>query len=336
MQGIHPATLVHRLADLTGQRDTTQLESALLAAAQDLLRPEWLALYRRNVIDGESIEFVCALRAGEPDHEPPAASYDVLVDMPGVTIIPMAGRNGELLGYLALRRVPLPGEDELRAASAIARIYDNTLCLLREAQHDRLTGLLNRHTFDTRLDRALELARRTSRRRNDGGKPVRFFLGEIDIDHFKSVNDRFGHLYGDEVLLIVARLIRANFRRGDLAFRFGGEEFVVIVVAETCEGAQLSFERLRSRIEEHVFPQVGCVTVSAGLTEIREADAPVQILGRADQALYHAKNNGRNQVCFYEALVDGGTLAPAQAAGEVTIFQDKDSTPPVLVPDRII
>jgi diguanylate cyclase (GGDEF)-like protein len=314
------ASVVNRIADLTSQRDSAHLEATLLATAHDLFAPEWLALYRRNPVDGESIEFVVALREGELERAAPAASYAELVDALGVTILPIISRTQQLLGYLAVRRLPALTEAEIRLAAGLFRIYDNTVGLLREAQFDRLTGLLNRHTFDTRLDRALELARRTSRRRADGGKPMRFFLGEIDIDHFKGVNDRYGHLYGDEVLLIVARLLKNNFRKSDLVFRFGGEEFVVIVVAETCEGAQLSFERLRSRIEEYAFPQVGRITVSAGLTEIREADAPVQILGRADQALYHAKNHGRNRVCFYETLIEAGDLEAAQAAGDVTIF----------------
>jgi diguanylate cyclase (GGDEF)-like protein len=314
------ASVVNRLADLTSQRDPAHLEAALLAAAHDLFAPEWLALYRRNGGDGESIDFVIGLRDGELERGAPAASHADLADTPGVTILPILGRNQQLPGYLALRRLPTLAEAEMCLAAGLFRIYDNTVALLREAQFDRLTGLLNRHTFDTRLDRALELARRTSRRRADGGKPMRFFLGEIDIDRFKGVNDRYGHLYGDEVLLIVARLLKNNFRKSDLVFRFGGEEFMVIVAAETCEGAQLSFERLRGRIEEHAFPQVGHITVSTGLTEIREADAPVQILGRADQTLYFAKNHGRNRVCFYEALLDAGMLEAAQAAGDITIF----------------
>ena len=320
MHELIPAAIVHHIADFTSQREPGQLEASLLRAVDDLFSPEWSALFRKSGRDADtSVEFAAASRAGVLEGEAPAGYAD-LIDKPGVTLLPIPGRVEKLLGYLAIKRAPILDEEEQRLAAALFRIYDNTLCLLREAQFDRLTSLLNRHTFDTQLDRALEMARRTSRQPQGAGKPMRFFLGEIDIDHFKDVNDQYGHLYGDEVLLIVARLLKSNFRKSDLVFRFGGEEFVVIVVAETCEGARLSFERLREKIEGHAFPQVGRITVSAGLTEICETDAPVQILGRADQALYHAKKNGRNRVCFYEALLNDGLVESAQATGDVTIF----------------
>ena len=146
------------------------------------------------------------------------------------------------------------------------------------------------------------------------------FLGEIDIDHFKQVNDNFGHPYGDEVLLIVARLMQATFRKSDLVYRFGGEEFVVIVASEDEAGAMHSFERLRCAIAAHDFPQVGHVTISIGVTEIRDVAAPVQLLGDADQALYFAKKNGRNSVCFYEQLIESGALATHKISSDVTYF----------------
>jgi len=141
-----------------------------------------------------------------------------------------------------------------------------------------------------------------SQRKIDAGTGC-FFMGEIDIDHFKTINDRFGHLHGDEVLVILARILRSTFRKTDLIYRFGGEEFVVIVYVDDRKDAGTTFERLRRSIENHAFPQVGKVTVSVGITEIRNTSFPVELLGRADQALYYAKTHGRNQVCFYEALV---------------------------------
>ena len=211
-----------------------------------------------------------------------------------------------------MHRTPDISADEQTLMADLFRVYDNYLAVLRDSQIDRLTGLLNRRTFDDQLDRALGLIRRAyqedagtgSQRKIDGGNGC-FFMGEIDIDHFKSINDRFGHLHGDEVLVILARILRSTFRKTDLIYRFGGEEFVVIVYVDDRNDAGTTFERLRRSIENHAFPQVGKVTVSVGITEIKNTSFPVELLGRADQALYYAKTHGRNQVCFYEALVAG-------------------------------
>jgi diguanylate cyclase (GGDEF)-like protein len=324
------ADIVQRIADFSCQRDSTGLEASLVATLDELLAPQWAALYRAEGNEAAP-ELACAMVAGkllaDPLDDPLPSllpdTFAALPLLPGVATLPIRTRSSALIGYLAIKRERGIGAHEKRIIADLLRIYDNTLALLREAQFDRLTGLLNRHTFDTQLDRVLEMARRTSRQRPspDGRARVqRFFLGEIDIDHFKLINDHYGHLYGDEVLLLIARLLKSTFRKNDLVFRFGGEEFVVILVADDIERATLGFERLRRRIETYAFPQVGQVTVSAGLTEIGEADVPVQILGQADQALYYAKNHGRNRVCFYEALVDSGDLAPYSASEDVTMF----------------
>ena len=144
------------------------------------------------------------------------------------------------------------------------------------------------------------------RRQINSGKEQ--WLAVVDIDHFKRVNDEFGHLYGDEVLLLVANLLRTSFRPQDGLFRFGGEEFVILLRATALEDAQMIFERFRNNIEQHHFPQVGQVTVSIGFDRIGLNATPVVILGHADMALYHAKTNGRNQVCYYEGLVSSGQL----------------------------
>ena len=129
----------------------------------------------------------------------------------------------------------------------------------------------------------------------------------IDIDHFKRVNDRFGHLYGDEVLILMANLLRTSFRAYDRIFRFGGEEFVVLLRSATEGKALQVLERFREKVQAYDFPQVGQVTVSIGFASIG-AGAPIEIVGRADQALYFAKEHGRNQVCFYDHLLAQGAL----------------------------
>src|SRR6202011_3687326 len=94
------------------------------------------------------------------------------------------------------------------------------------------------------------------------------WLALIDIDRFKSINDGYGHLFGDEVLLLVSQLMKRSFRGADQLFRFGGEEFVVLLDRASEPGAQIVLERLRTTIGEHEFPQVGQVTISVGYTRI--------------------------------------------------------------------
>lgn len=141
----------------------------------------------------------------------------------------------------------------------------------------------------------------------------------MDIDHFKRVNDEYGHLYGDEVLILIANLLESSFRASDRVFRFGGEEFVIMLDSLTLDDAYKAFERFRKTVEEYPFPQVGKITISLGFTHI-SGGAPVVVLGRADQALYYGKSNGRNRVCFYDELVAAGLLQPENSASSVELF----------------
>ena len=150
-------------------------------------------------------------------------------------------------------------------------------------------------------------------------EPVQNWLAVVDIDHFKQVNDRFGHLYGDEVLILVANILRSSFRSHDRIFRFGGEEFVVLLRNTTLSKAHKVFNRFREAVQEYHFPQVGNVTVSLGFVGTSRG-SPVEILGQADQALYYAKEHGRNQVRFYEDLVATGALATKVANDDVELF----------------
>ena len=132
----------------------------------------------------------------------------------------------------------------------------------------------------------------------------------FDIDHFKRINDSFGHLFGDEVLLLFAERMRSCFRAQDKLFRFGGEEFVVMIRHVREDHVRGVFERFRRSIERYDFPQVGQVTCSVGYTRIDPAYTPAELLGRADAALYYAKEHGRNRVDSFDELVMQG---PAQA-----------------------
>jgi diguanylate cyclase (GGDEF)-like protein len=157
---------------------------------------------------------------------------------------------------------------------------------------DHLTGLANRRRFENKLSR--EVAR-TLRY----GHP--FCLLMIDIDHFKSVNDTFGHAAGDEALRRLATALQAGTRGIDLAARIGGEEFAIIL-PETDFAAGLDVaERLRASIEALEIPEVGGITASIGLAEFpSSADTGEELILVVDSALYEAKRSGRNQVKYAE------------------------------------
>jgi diguanylate cyclase (GGDEF)-like protein len=305
------------IAALTDHRDINLLEASLLKTVADLFAPDWAAIFHIGADDAP--EFSTSLVDGVISQTAGPEPFAKLVSDTGVTSFPIMSQARKVIGYLLVHRTTALSGEEQSLMADLFRVYDNYLGVLRDSQIDRLTGLLNRRTFDDQLDRALGLIRKTytdtaddQNKRKTGEGNGCFFMGEIDIDHFKSFNDRFGHLHGDEVLVILAGILKTAFRKTDLIYRFGGEEFVVIVYVDDRKEAELTFERLRRSIENHAFPRVGKVTVSVGITEILDTSFPVELLGHADQALYYAKTHGRNQVAFYEALVASGEIEACQ------------------------
>lgn len=205
-----------------------------------------------------------------------------------------------------------------------AAIYRNFLTILHEAERDTLTGLKNRKTFDEKIGRIITqsrtLAQLVPEERRQHGEGEHHWLGMLDIDHFKRVNDTFGHVFGDEVLLLFSALMRKIFRSDDLLFRFGGEEFVVVLAPTTAAHARQTFERFRATVEGFSFPQVGQITVSIGFVAITSGDIASAVIGQADEALYWGKRNGRNQIRRYEDLLRDGHLSPHTEEGGMELF----------------
>lgn len=180
-------------------------------------------------------------------------------------------------------------------------VYNNLLSIIDEKDRDRLTGLLNRYTFDNNLEN-ITLYSKQQFEATRGCCDKFSWIALFDIDHFKQVNDSYGHLMGDEVLILFSRLLLSTFRYSDVTFRFGGEEFIVILTGCDRQGAETVLNRFRKVIENHTFPQVGQVTVSVGYVLLDTTQLPSVLLEQADQALYHAKETGRNKVVYYETL----------------------------------
>lgn len=230
---------------------------------------------------------------------------------------------------LEITQVKPFSESKLAVIKGVFDVYQNYQSLLDYSERDALTGLFNRKTFDEQFARQTmdqestaelgEMVGTCDDHRHAPPQDSRHWLAVVDIDHFKLVNDRFGHLYGDEVLILVANILRSAFRTQDRIFRFGGEEFVVLLRSATLETAHTVFNRFRTAVEAYDFPQVGRITVSLGFVAT-DVGAPVEILGSADQALYFAKEHGRNQVCHYTELVQDGSLAAKISNDEVELF----------------
>jgi diguanylate cyclase (GGDEF)-like protein len=213
----------------------------------------------------------------------------------------------------------------LRPIQTLLKVFGNFQNLLESSQRDALTGLLNRQTFDAAFLKASMPPASDAHQVPAGErrtKPVTgYWLGVVDIDHFKRVNDGFGHLIGDEVLVLVARIMRQSFRHYDRLYRFGGEEFVILLRGGTEADAHRAFERFRANVESYPFPQVNKVTVSVGFTEVQHNDTPSLAFSRADQGVYQAKHQGRNQVLCFETLVRSGVLATEDThVGDVELF----------------
>lgn len=185
-------------------------------------------------------------------------------------------------------------DQELKAILQIAfKQYEYNQKLEKQATTDPLTGVFNRRQF-------FDLAEKEIARSLRYHEP--FSLLMIDIDHFKKINDTYGHSIGDEIIKNVAKTIFNNLREVDLIGRFGGEEFIIILSKTELKDAVLVAERLRLKIESSSIKsadQIIKCTVSIGIGTYQENDQNIiDIINRADECLYCAKNQGRNQVNF--------------------------------------
>lgn len=187
------------------------------------------------------------------------------------------------------------GEALNEARTEVTALRQNLVDLRQDAMVDHLTKLYNRRYFDAKLAEHLALSRKTR-------APLSFAI--LDIDHFKLLNDTWGHAAGDEVLRKLAEVIRENLLELDIPARLGGEEFVVIMPNTSIRRAVSLAEKLRKKFEtlrvhdRSSGATIENVTASIGVTALREDDSAESLVGRADELLYKAKNGGRNTVKY--------------------------------------
>lgn len=346
-----PLLHIEHVARLTHIQDRDTTDSVLVEVLRSLVRPTSVSLIEIVEAAGQSHCFMRAHLTADmvaPSSTPPWVNPEEcprLADFPHRLACvqrrqPLHFVEGEGRGlivpvvtdtetFLLIELHLPPGAQQLNDGTAqplvegMAKIFRNFLNLLDCSERDTLTSLLNRKSFDDTFFKATrrqvrEVGLDACNDQRHSEQAADCWLGVIDIDHFKRVNDGFGHLIGDEVLLLVARIMRSSFRHDDRLYRFGGEEFVVLLHAQDEAAAEAVFERFRSNVQAYEFPQVGRITISLGFTRMRDHDTPSAAFERADKVVYLAKEQGRNQVRCFEREAQ---FANAHAAADDSVVE---------------
>lgn len=347
---IKAESILNRLAILTANRDTEMLEQSLLKALSDMLHLRDVMLFkvnslrepyhivhhhRRMALPEREGQLMYGASADDvPKHLLDAAcsaKYDgtpyVHKNSNGYSVMYAITGREEVIGYVVLFVKSELTHAQMQIVRGLLAIVNNFYALLIESQQDKLTGLLNRKTFDDSIGKicsSIALGDKPGvepeRRKPPAIEHRTNWLAILDIDFFKQVNDKYGHLYGDEVLLLLSQIMKRCFREEDLLFRYGGEEFLVVAGFESQEVARAVLDRFRQEVGLFRFPQVGTITVSIGAVQVKNQVAAAEIVGQADQALYYAKAHGRNCLYFYDDLLKEGIIASPSEVGAIDYF----------------
>ena len=345
--------LISHIVHLSSCRDRTEINAAMVDTLNDLFHPLAVTIYRCYQNRRRLVTFSCAgindhgrfvLNAYQPDPQycRPIERDPLLnrcrqersavlepTERGTHRIVFPVNRLEHPVYLIALELSESFSADQRVALMGLIEYFSNHIALLDYGETDTLTGLASRKTFDRHLFELLgkasyddpDLTTAHPKRRRGTRDGSSYWLAVCDIDHFKRVNDEFGHLIGDEVLIMLAQVMQQSFRFDDQLFRFGGEEFVALLQPASQENAHATFERFRADVEAENFSRVGRISISIGYSELRPNDTPTDVIDRADEALYYAKRHGRNQVACFETLVSRGEL-PERAApnGDVELF----------------
>jgi diguanylate cyclase (GGDEF)-like protein len=332
--------LLDKIVGLTSLRDVELLEFSLLKTIHGHLHPSKLSLVRLNrrgspLMSTDFVSGHCEIKHDDiqlqQDVEQAIANLEAsnspsYIARSGlghihVYLLQRTNRNRTYLIVISDGEI---SKLDAYLVSGFIQVHRNFCELLLESQTDELTGLANRKTFEENIAKIHEAVvprelDYPQEKRGDTGNI--HWLVMIDVDHFKRVNDNFGHLYGDEVLILIAQLLKECFRDDDYIFRFGGEEFVAILRTPDRTSCENMLERLRTTVAKKDFPGVGEITISIGATEMSPNTFHITLLDYADQALYHSKNNGRNRVTFFSDMVEGGHASFEDVQpGEIDLF----------------
>jgi len=323
-------TILSSVIEITNKRDTDSLELSMTLALVEQIECLQLVIYKRLninndltirsnvdlIVDKEKskyewlepklintispelkscFEFSCPIH-NKLTNEDEESWYPIVINQATEAVI-----------YINSKKL---SREQQVLLNGFCRIYENYLSILKESECDKLTGLFNRQTFERKVQRFIDKKSKKqheepiSENRRDVVRNMNSWLAMIDIDHFKQVNDKFGHVCGDEVLLAFAQLMKKLFRKEDLLFRFGGEEFIIVMEAATPQMLHDKLNEFRSTVANHPFPFVETLTASIGFTLLDPNMFISSTIDKADKALYYAKDNGRNSVHYFEDLID--------------------------------
>ena len=241
-----------------------------------------IGVKREEIIGKECHQYICPAEKGKC----PITNLNQIVDRSERVLINAKGENIPILKTV----VPLTIKGRKYLIESFIDISERKRMeeeLQRLSVTDNLTQTYNRTKYREVIKREIERTKRTS-------SPLSVAM--FDIDHFKAVNDTYGHAAGDYVLKTLSQIAKGNIREIDYLIRWGGEEFVVIALDTDLRGAEVVAEKIRKTIENYNFDKVGRLTVSFGVTQFKQDDTEDSFMKRADDALYQAKEKGRNRV----------------------------------------
>lgn len=289
-------------------RKKRNLRPALVFLNGDLIAAS-IPLEREEVTLGRALE--ADVRVNDTkvsrQHAKINTIYNKETQEPEYLLTDLSSRNGTFLNGGKIERDTLQNGDKIAIGEHMLRFdlldeidREYQLLIHRLISHDDLTGLLSSRSFFS------ELRRESARARADGRQ---FCVLMMDVDHFKDVNDTYGHLTGSKTLEEIGLLITDNLRSGDAAARFGGEEFAAFLLDAELGQALIAAERIRAEIEKQDFSvirqgkpsETHHVTISIGVATFpTDSEDPIELVEMADSALYRAKREGRNRVCSYK------------------------------------
>ncbi|MBT4520686.1 MAG: GGDEF domain-containing protein [Halieaceae bacterium] len=316
--------LLDQIMDLTAQRYIELLEFSLLQTLNSAVEPSQLKLLTLD----EQLEPVTEIKprknrfkVSKRKIKTEAEVLDAIKEMSGSEVteqsIPFKEgvillqclKSGELTStYLIMQFDDQISDAQAHLVSSLVQINSTFYRLLEDSQIDQLTGLANRKTFDDTITKIHELVYPDSSDHSDNKRsehPYKYWLVMVGIDQLNGIINNLGHLYGDEVLLQVAQIIMDCFRENDMIFRFGGEEFVIILRSKCHESCEVALARFRDLTAAHSFPEVGDITVSTGAAEILRDTSHVSLMEYSAKALHHNKDEQTGRITFYDELVGG-------------------------------
>ena len=302
------------------KRHQRDLRPSLVFLNGDLLAVP-IPLERETVVLGRALEADVRVNDAKVSRQHAVINKSQTVeDAEEYVLTDLNSRNGTFLNGEKISREILSNGDKITIGKHILRFSlldeidrEYQQQIRRLVSHDDLTGLLSSRSFFSELRREIAQAKANNRP---------FCVLMMDIDYFKLVNDNYGHLTGSRTLEEIAETISENLRSGDVAARFGGEEFAAFLLDANLAQGKIAAERFREEIEKRAFSIVRYgkpaethqITISIGVAEFPiDSTDPIELIEMADSALYRAKREGRNRVCIYRDAMPEDEETPASS-----------------------